>query len=294
MAADESAAVRADPGSRAFRAAALSAGTLGLLTIGVLAVMITPRRDPGPPLAAEASLARPGATRATAVVSATELPTTIATSLAHSLTIGPVVTAPQATALPAATEPAVTAPVAASEPPTATTAPPTSHPPAPGVVALATPLGGGMALVTARAVEGRVTGDTLPVRLASGRELAAELIAVLGRTVVVAGAEFDAETGHPVANVPFSPDALLTVLLSPPRAVTLDQLATLAAPEGTAVVDADGKLVGLCTWADDGTAALALIDDPASDLSGGWLAPSSTASSSPTTSSRPATATSNP
>jgi hypothetical protein len=63
--------------------------------------------------------------------------------------------------------------------------------------------------------------------------------------------------------------------------VRLAELAAVGAPEGTAVVDADGRLVGLCTETNDGSMGLAAVDPAAGELTTSSTSPP--ASSSPTT-----------
>ena len=254
LAAAEATAIRADPGSRTVRIAALTAGTLGLLAVGVLAVLVTPQGSPGHQVAAEASLVVPGIGPIASASTINDVPAT--TALPHSLALATTAGSVPVglTSVPARTTPPAAAP--ATVPTTIAAA----------LAALATPLDDGFALVTAKAVEGYLLGDTLAVRLASGRQVAAEVVAVIGHTVVVAAAtDLADEPAHEVADDPLDDDQLVTVMLSPPRTLPLGELASVAAPEGTAVVDADGDLVGLCTWAADGTTDLALVDPATRD-----------------------------
>jgi hypothetical protein len=153
------------------------------------------------------------------------------------------------------------------------------------VAALATPLQSGVAIVTAHSIDGRGAGDRIAVRLASGATVDAEIVATVGRaTFVTLGSVPADEPAHDVATSTPADDDMVTVLLSPPLEVTLAEVAALGAPEGTAVVDADGHLVGLCTESDDGSMGLAMVDPGADELTDG----STGSSTSPPPSGSPA------
>jgi hypothetical protein len=155
------------------------------------------------------------------------------------------------------------------------------------VEALATPLQSGVAIVTARSIDGRSTGDRIAVRLASGATVDAEIVATFGHAAFVTLGSVPAdEPAHHVATSAPGDDDMVTVLLSPPRSVRLAELAAVGAPEGTAVVDADGRLVGLCTETDDGSIGLAMADPGPGGLTD-ELTTAPTASSGPATEAVP-------
>lgn len=229
----ESAQVRSDPGGRSLRMVALMSGTLGLIVVGVLAVMVTPNRG-GSPLAVESDLAFVEPTVLAPTTSAlagfaNEL--TSALGLSRNDRDRPTTTA----SLVSVTSIAATAPAA-----------------------LATPLDSGMAIVTIKSIAGSATGDEVSVRLASGRTFEAEVVATLGHAAVVAiGALLSDERAHSVAEEVPAGDTMVTVMLASPTSVRLAELASTEAPEGTAVFDSAGRLIGLCTEDADGQTSLA-------------------------------------
>jgi hypothetical protein len=56
-------------------------------------------------------------------------------------------------------------------------------------------------------------------------------------------------TGYSVAATSPGPDDLVTVLTDPPLEVPFHEVDDLEVADGTAVVDGEGALVGICTWA---------------------------------------------
>jgi hypothetical protein len=247
-------------------------GTLGLVLIGALAVMVTPRQEDGP-LAVATS---PSFVDPSALVPVTTALFEIAVGELTSAFGAPRI-APESAPPEPATRPATT-PVAE------TTAVPTGTD-AVVVAALATPLQSGMAMVTARSIDGSVTGDRIAVRLASGATVEAQIVATFGYAAFVTLGSMPAdEPAHYVATSVPAGDDMVTVLLSPPRSVKLAELAEVGAPEGTAVVDAEGHLVGLCTESDDGSTGLAMVDPEAGGPTGEPVS-----STSPPESSTPAT-----
>jgi hypothetical protein len=251
-------------------------GTLGLVLIGALAVMVTPHQEDGP-LAVRTS---PSFVDPTALVPVT-------TALLE-LAVGELTSAfgaPRAQPAPELRErPAVLTTTTVAD---ATLVPTGTD--AVAVAALATPLESGVAIVTARSIDGRGTGDQIAVRLASGITVDAEIVATFGYSAFVTLGSVPAdEPAHHVATSVPADDDMVTVLLSPPREVRLGELAGVAAPEGTAVIDADGRLVGLCTETDDGSMGLAAVDPAAGELT--TSSTSAPVSSFPTTGEVPSSA----
>jgi hypothetical protein len=124
---------------------------------------------------------------------------------------------------------------------------------------LATPIGDGhLALVTHAALTGSIAGP-LEVRLPSGRLGTGRVVAVVDEAVLV---ELDrAERGHAVAeHLPHERD-IVTVLSSPPVTIAFADVASLDVDEGTAVLDATGELVGLCSDDDGGTDLIEVRSD---------------------------------
>jgi hypothetical protein len=57
----------------------------------------------------------------------------------------------------------------------------------------------------------------------------------------------EAGTGHEIASERPTSSEIVTVMNSPPVTIELAEIATLDIDEGTAVLDSDGDLVGICT-----------------------------------------------
>lgn len=239
----ESALVRADPGSRTLRAAALVVGTLGLVAVGVLAVMVTPGPGDDPiAVESEASFVDP----AQLVPGTAALLERAAAEMAGALGVARTGTAVTTIATFAGTT--VVEPGAAAAP-------------------LATLLDSGLAIVTMKSLGGHEPGDPVDVRLASGRTLEGEVLATLGVAAVVAiESLLGGERAHRVTEVP-ADDSIVTLMLATPVDVRLGELDTTDAPEGTAVVDAAGRLIGLCTQGPDGTTNLIPASEVAADVS---------------------------
>lgn len=117
--------------------------------------------------------------------------------------------------------------------------------------AMATPIGAGQfAVVTAAGLATRagaavVVGAAVEVEVPSGRMHAARVIGVAGDTVVV-----ELERTEPGIDLAVDhPDGheIVTVLTEPPVTIVLDDLPMVEFDEGTAVLDGDGDLVGLCS-----------------------------------------------
>lgn len=130
--------------------------------------------------------------------------------------------------------------------------------------AMATPIGEGrLAVVTAAglgaAPGGLRVGEAVQVAVPSGRMHAARVVGRAGDTVVV---ELErTEPGMQVADEHPGSHEIVTVMARPPVTIVLDQLATLDVEEGTAVLDDDGDLVGLCSEGGDDETRLLVISD---------------------------------
>ena len=110
---------------------------------------------------------------------------------------------------------------------------------------LATPIGDGRFAIVTRAslVDARHT--VVDVRLPSGRLSAGSIVIASDDAVVVALAT--AEPGHAIARHRPRAHDIVTVMASPPITVAFRDVPTLAVEEGTAVLDDDGHLVGICS-----------------------------------------------
>jgi hypothetical protein len=110
---------------------------------------------------------------------------------------------------------------------------------------LATPIGDGrFALVTRESLVG-VDDVVIEVRLPSGRTSVGSIVTASDDAVVVALAT--TEPGHSIAASQPSDGEIVTVMASPPVTVAYDDVDTLVVEEGTAVIDEDGHLVGICS-----------------------------------------------
>lgn len=111
--------------------------------------------------------------------------------------------------------------------------------------ALATPIGEGRyALVSQAAIGNAVTAE-LDVTLPSGRVTVGAVVERSGDTILIALP--DAEPGHEVAEQRPHDREVVTVMAQPPVTIAYADVPTLEVAEGTAIVDSDGNLVGLCT-----------------------------------------------
>lgn len=284
--------MRADPGGRSLRLAALTSGTLGLLAIGALALMVTPDRANTPSAVqtpasfvdvAQLSVTTPvtgpiqwvPVTTSVAAFAVGELANALGGTRgdADATTVSTTMTSPATS-----TTVVVTAVVAPGVPSSAA-APADVPRPTPTGVALGTPLatllGDGLAVVTAKAIGGVQEGDTVTVQLASGRVVDATVVDTAERAALVQlPTGVDGERVVELADRAPDPDAVVTLLLDTPIKVPMSALADVGAPEGTAVVDTEGRLVGLCTLGDDGSTQLApvdadSVDDDAADAAPG-------------------------
>jgi hypothetical protein len=110
---------------------------------------------------------------------------------------------------------------------------------------LATPIGDGRFALVTRASLNESTRAIIDVRLPSGRMSAGSIVTASDEAVVVALAT--TEPGHDIASIRPADDDMVTVMSSPPIVVAYDDIDTLVVDEGTAVLDDDGQLVGLCS-----------------------------------------------
>lgn len=110
--------------------------------------------------------------------------------------------------------------------------------------ALATPIGSGTHAIALSTAIPDPLAASIDVELPSGHETSATVIARDGAVVLV---ELDvAEQGHAVADRRPHDREIVTVLSSPPVTVAFADVHALDVADGTAVLDSDGELVGLC------------------------------------------------
>lgn len=220
LAAEERAEARAEPAAPSTRVFALTTGMVGLLAVGVLIVTISPQRQASP-----------------IAISASTTPVTIAVGTADDA--DPRVAAPNALSSTGSTRPAA---LTESRQPSA----------------LATPIGDGrLAFVTGRSI-GDHSSEHLDVRVASGEVIEAEIVSPMDDTVVVV-ALAHGEPGRVIARHRPADHEMVTVMSESPVTVAYADVGTLAVHEGTAVVDGNGALVGLCSRSRAG-ASVHLID----------------------------------
>jgi hypothetical protein len=128
---------------------------------------------------------------------------------------------------------------------------------------LATPIGEGhFAVITAvdlAIVAGAADlGAAVEVEVPSGHLRAARVVGRSGDAVLV---ELErAEPGVEIADEHPAGHEIVTVLAQPPVTIVLDDLPELEVEEGTAVLDGDGELVGLCSQHRDETRLLRVGD----------------------------------
>jgi hypothetical protein len=132
---------------------------------------------------------------------------------------------------------------------------------------LATPIGDGRYAIVTAAGGPMPVGDEIEVRLPSGDRAAAEVTADGGDTLLVE--LLRPEPGVELATARPTGRDIVTVLVDPPVTIPLDDLDRLDAEEGTAVLDRDGRLVGLCSRGGDGVRLLEVSDELADATNGG-------------------------
>lgn len=128
------------------------------------------------------------------------------------------------------------------------------------VRALATPIGEGRYALVSQASVGEGLASRLDVTLPSGRVTVGEVVERSGDTVLIVLSE--TEPGHDVAEHRPHDREVVTVMAEPPVTIAYADVSTLEVAEGTAVVDSDGNLVGLCTKSGHGRRVrLIAVDD---------------------------------
>jgi hypothetical protein len=113
--------------------------------------------------------------------------------------------------------------------------------------ALATPIGASQYAVMLRAALPIDESDFLEVVLPSGRVTSGRVVSASASADAVLVHLDDPEPGPEVADHRPHDREVVTVMASPPIQVALADLDDVDVAEGTAVVDADGRLVGLCS-----------------------------------------------
>ena len=217
LAADERAALSAQPVSHSTRVFALTTGTVGLVAIALLVLTVTPSRSSSP-VAVSAS---------TTLVSAADL-----------APAGPTIAGVRRSAN-------------ADDPVRSGT---TVH-------ALATPIGpGDYAVVSRASLDGAEVAMTVDVVLPSGRLAAGQVVQAADDAVLVALDQ--AEPGHEVAGHRPRDREVVTVMATPPITVAYADIGGLEVAEGTAIIDDQGALVGLCSGDDDGDGTKVVEIDP--------------------------------
>ncbi len=127
--------------------------------------------------------------------------------------------------------------------------------------ALATPIGDGDYAVVVRTTLDRSSAGRVDVVLPSGRTVSGAIVDENADTALVHLSIN--EPGHRIAERRPHDHDVVTVLATPPVEVAFADVDQLDVADGTAVVDADGDLVGLCSRGTDGTKVLMVDDDMA-------------------------------
>ncbi len=226
LAAEERAVLRAQAAAPSTRAFALTTGTLGLLAVGVLIMTVTPRRQESP-----------------IAISATTSPAVVAAAVsANPVDGGSRSSAPVPAFAPRSPAGARTGTAAL-------------------VRAAATPIGDGrLVVVTRAALDGdRAKGDSVEVLLPSGAATSGDVVAVAGDAIVVEIGRAAVEPGHDIAEHRPHDREIVIVMASPPIEVAYGDVDELEVDEGTAVLDDEGSLVGLCSRS-TGAAGVRLIE----------------------------------
>jgi hypothetical protein len=122
---------------------------------------------------------------------------------------------------------------------------------------LATPIGDGRFALVTRASVVDMRRTVIDVKLPSGRLSAGSIVTASDDAVIVALAT--TEPGHAVARHLPEPNEMVTVMSSPPITISYGDVDTLAVEEGTAVLDENGHLVGICSQR-SGTEQVRLIE----------------------------------
>lgn len=216
----------AAPTTRAF---ALVTGTVGLLAVGILVMTVTPRRHESP-----------------IAISATTTPLSVVATLRPLGTVGSsdgiAALAGRGTTTDRAVDRSRQQPV------------------------LATPFGDdGLAFVTSASLNGladAVRRGRLEVSLPSGRTAGAQIVQTGHAPLAIVSIGSVAGPALGIASRQPAPSEMVTVLASPPISVAFSDVGELDVREGTAVLDGDGLLIGICTHGGrQGRVALILISD---------------------------------
>lgn len=193
LAAEQHALLRAETATPISRWFAVSAGSIGLVAVGLLALAVAP----GP---ADAPIA----------ISATTTPLRVINALENA----------------AVSNVRTVIGLRGGEPP------------------IATPIGDGRYALASAGGATAPIGATIEVRLPSGTHGRGRVAARHDGAVLVA---LDVpEPGHELADSMPAGDEVVTVLAVPPATIVLDDLDDLDVEDGTAVLDDDGRLVGVC------------------------------------------------
>lgn len=219
LAAEQRAIVRAEPPTMSTRVFALTTGSLGLLAIGMLLMTVTPKRQESP-----------------SAISAITTPRTVAESTASP--VASFVSNLESRSIGFADR-SMTVAAGATLP-------------------LATPIGDGRFAVLTRVGLAGNRGPVIDVLLPSGEIDDAVVVSEPDQSIVVV-ALAHATSGYEVARDAPRSDELVTLLASPPVTVVFADIGSIPVTEGTAVLNSDGSLVGLCTHAGDGTPMTLLI-----------------------------------
>ncbi len=229
----------AAPSTRVF---ALTTGTLGLLAVGVLILTVTPRRQESP-----------------IAISATTSPTALAG--ADSSAVADTESRADGR-VPAFAARGSNGDQGAAESPTT-------------VPATATPIGTGRLAIVTRAAIGDADvgslGDTIAVVLPSGAATVGDVVHTNGEAIVIEIGHASVEPGHEIARHRPHDREIVTVMSSPPITVAYGDVDGLEVGEGTAVLDDDGALVGLCSRSDAGPGVrlIELSDEVEAEATGG-------------------------
>ncbi len=219
--------VRAATAPRTTRVTALAAGTFSLLALAALVLVVTPRG--GSPIAVGSSTTLFGSAAGSTSPRATVRSAGVA-DISESSVIG------------------IAAPISA-----------TSGTTPAALAALATPIGdGSLAVVTARSLAGQRAG-LVSLRLRSGATATGQIVAQYDDKTLVAMEP--TEYGHRIARVSPKSHDMVTVMDDTPRVMPYSDVAHMDMPEGTAIVDSDGELVGLCSRAADGSMYVVAVDE---------------------------------
>ncbi len=110
---------------------------------------------------------------------------------------------------------------------------------------------------------------TVDVQLASGTTAVGRVIERIGETTVILLPDgvvepHNGESGHRIASTVPNDAEIVVVMASPPITIAFADVEQLDVREGTAVLDRDGRLVGICTHRDrvEGVRLIQVSDAP--------------------------------